>query len=114
MLTMAGGALAQQEQAAPLGRFYGPLVTGDGASKLFQGNPTPGVLPLKLVLPQPVNAAPRPTVSRCAVPLAEMKAPMAVDPAIQFVPRMDALAPMPQAKLPPPAKHHRPAKAGAR
>jgi len=33
--------------------------------------------------------------------LIEMQAPKAGDPAMLLVPRMDKLAPMPQAKLPP-------------
>ena len=90
LLGMASGALAQQEQAAPPGRFFGPLIPPDGVSKFFRGVP-----------PQPANVAPQPTVSRCAVPLIEMQAPKAGDPAMLLVPRMDKLAPMPRAKLPP-------------
>lgn len=98
LLAMAGGALAQ-EPAAPPGQFYGPLVPKADATKFFQGRP--GVLPLKLIGPLPTSARPRPAISRCAVPLIQMQAPKAGDPAIQFVPRMDKLAPMPQANLPP-------------
>jgi hypothetical protein len=63
------GGVLAQEPAAPLGQFFGPMIHA------------------------------RPTVSRCAVPLIEMKAPKATDPAMVIAPRQ--MAPMPQAQLPP-------------
>jgi hypothetical protein len=98
LLAMAGGALAQEPAA---GRFYGPLVPGGGVSKFFQRDPRVGVLPLKTLMPQPANGALPNAISRCAVPLIEMQVRKDIDSAIQMVPRMDTLAPMPQAKLPP-------------
>jgi len=93
LLAAASGTLAQ-EPAAPSGKFYGPLIPKSGASKGFRFNTQPVVLPPAVVPAQPA-------VSRCAVPLLEMQAPKAGDPAMQFGPHMDKVAPMPQAKLPP-------------
>jgi hypothetical protein len=98
MLAMAGGAMAQ-EPAAPPGQFYAPLMPKTDAAKFFQG--LPGVVPLKALAPLRVIVPPQPATSRCAVPLVQMQAPRAGDSGMQFVPRMDTPAPMPQANLPP-------------
>jgi hypothetical protein len=92
-LGMATGMLAQ-EPAAPSGKFYGPLIPKPGTPKSFRFDNQPGVL-RPTVIPQ------QPAVSRCAVPLIEMQTPKAGDPAMQFGPHMEKVAPMPQAKLPP-------------
>jgi hypothetical protein len=117
-LALAIGAWAQAPGETQ-GRFYGPLVPGNGASKFFRGAPQAGVLPLNLVQPQTANAAPKPAVMRCVVPLIEMKAPKAIDPGIQIAARIDKVEPMPQAKVPPVcempiAPEQGPDKAGAR
>jgi hypothetical protein len=93
-LVALAGCMLAQEPAAPSGKFYGPLIPKSGAPKGFRFNNKPVVLP-------PAAVPPQPAVSRCAVPLIEMKTPKAGDPAMEFDPRMVRVAPMPQAKLPP-------------
>ena len=93
LVALASGVMAQ-EPAAPSGKFYGPLIPKNGAPKGYRFNNQPGVL-------RPNAVQPQPAVSRCAVPLIEMKTPKAGDPAMEFGPHMDKVAPMPQAKLPP-------------
>src|ERR1700683_313943 len=83
-----------QEPSAASGKFCGPLIPKGGASKGFRFNNQSVVLP-------PAAVPSQPAVSRCAVPLLEMQAPKAGDPAMQFGPHMDKVEPMPQAKLPP-------------
>lgn len=92
-LAAAGGMLAQ-EPAAPSGKFYGPLILESTAPKTLSFNNQSIRPPASPVLLQPA-------ASRCAVPLIEMQAPKAADPAIDFGPHLDKVVPMPQAKLPP-------------
>jgi hypothetical protein len=77
------------------------------------------LLPRKFVQPQSGNGAPKPAVSRCVVPLIEMKAPKAVDPRMRIAPRLGSGEPMPQAKILPVCEmsgvfEQGPAKAGTR
>lgn len=95
-LAMAGGAWAQ-EAAAPAGTFYRPQAWGSPNS--FRLNLGLGALP-------PATVQPPRAVTRCTIPLLQMqvlqmRAPEAVDPSIQFVPRTDKVDPMPRAQLPP-------------
>jgi hypothetical protein len=96
LIAVAGDALAQ-EPAPPPGRFYGPLIPKGDAPKLLP----PRLNPPTLGTPLPGRELQRPAISRCAVPLIEMKAPKDIDPAFQITPRKDQVDPMPQAKLPP-------------
>ncbi|HEY1760305.1 MAG TPA: hypothetical protein VGG72_33330 [Bryobacteraceae bacterium] len=98
LLAVASAALAQ-EPAAPSGQFYGPLIPKGDAPKILQGNGAD--LPRTLESPLLRTDTPRPAVSRCAVPLLQMKAPKDVDPAFLSTPRASQVEPMPRAKLPP-------------
>lgn len=91
-LAMQSGAWAQ-EAAAPSGTFFRPQEWNPGSSLRFNGKPE---APPPAAMPTPA------AITRCAVPLLQMRAPSeAGDAAIQFVPRSDAVDPMPSAKLPP-------------
>src|SRR5712692_10539418 len=98
-LAMGCGTFAQ-EPTEPSGRFYGPLVSGAWATKTPRLNRQelfPGVLPRTVV-------APRLLTSLCSVPLLEAQIPNDVHFTIgQLTPRMDKLAPMPQARVPAPS-----------
>jgi len=91
LLIGAASAFAQQ-QAEPSGRFYGPLVSGNWATKTLQQK-------ARVVLSQPIILS-----QPCSVPLLEAEIPHDVHFTIrQLPPRLDKLAPMPQATLPAPS-----------
>lgn len=90
LLIGAASAFAQQ-QAEPSGRFYGPLVSGNWATKTLQQK-------ARVVLSQPIILS-----QPCSVPLLEAQIPQDVHYTIQHVtPNMDKVSPMPQATLPAP------------